>query len=124
MTLILLLRLPKKRKETGRFEVRMRENIYKCDVSTEDGATRRSEGDERDARTPVGLGEKRKKKKRQRKLRSAKALPHRGQNAENEPVERHRVRCSVRLWFRSGTRIQVRNGRKFRNGTLRRGTCP
>jgi hypothetical protein len=63
MTLILLLRLPKKRKETERFEVRMRENIYKCDVSTEDGATRRSEGDERDAHTPVGLGEKRKEKK-------------------------------------------------------------
>jgi hypothetical protein len=41
----------------------MRENIYKCDVSTEDGATRRSEGDERDARTPVGLGEKRKETK-------------------------------------------------------------
>jgi hypothetical protein len=39
MTLILLLRLPKKRKETERLEVRMRENIYKCDVSTEDGAT-------------------------------------------------------------------------------------
>jgi hypothetical protein len=58
MTLILLLRLQKKRKETGRFEVRMRENIYKCDVSTEDGATRRSEGDDRDARTPVGLGGK------------------------------------------------------------------
>jgi hypothetical protein len=62
MTLILLLRLPEKRKETERFEVRMRENIYKCDVSTEDGATRRSEGDERDARTPVGLGKKRKEK--------------------------------------------------------------
>jgi hypothetical protein len=73
MTLILLLRLPKKRKETGRFEVRMRENIYKCDVSTEDGATRRSEGDERDARTPVGLGEKRKKKKKAKETKKCKS---------------------------------------------------
>lgn len=123
MTLILLLHLPKKRKETGRFEVRMRENIYKCDVSTEDGSTRRSEGDERDARTPVGLREKRKEKKAKETKRQKRFFTE-SKNAENEPVERHRVRCSVRLGFRSGTRIQVRNGRNFRNGTLRRGTCP
>jgi hypothetical protein len=97
----------------------MTENIYKCDVSTEDGSTRRSEGDERDARTPVGLREKRKEKKAKETKCQKRFF-----NAENEPVERHRVRCSVRLGFRSGTRIQVRNGRNFRNGTLRRGTCP
>ncbi|CAK9196798.1 unnamed protein product [Sphagnum troendelagicum] len=101
----------------------MRENIYKCDVSTEDGATRRSEGDERDARTPVGLREKRKEKKA-KETKCQKRFFTESKTQRNEPVERHRVRCSVRLGFRSGTPIQVRNGRNFRNGTLRRGTCP
>lgn len=75
MTLILLIRLPKKRKETERFEVRMREKIYKCDVSTEDGADK-TIGRRRERRAHAGGARGKTKGKKGKGKPSAKALPH------------------------------------------------